>query len=89
LLVLSLRAPKSKKEVIGTMADTNSPSHSNKNKQYVATNTMRRPSHCHCRSDNAGESVKNCIFIALIELIQRPFLFDYPTLQLGSADDDE
>src|SRR6056300_1635257 len=48
---------------------------SNKNKQNVATNTMRRPSHRHCRSDYAGNGVKNCTFIAVIEGIQRPFLF--------------
>ena len=40
---------------------------SNKNKQYVATNTMRRPFHRHCRSDYAGNCVKNCTFIAVIE----------------------
>ncbi len=75
LLVLSLRAPNPK--IIGTMPWP-TPTllcHSNKNKQYLATNTMRRPSHCHCWSDNTGNRVNNCTFIAVIEWIQRPFLF--------------
>jgi hypothetical protein len=41
--------------------------YSNKNKQYVAANTIRRPSYRHCQSDNAGGRVKNCTFIAVIE----------------------
>jgi hypothetical protein len=41
--------------------------YSNKNKQYVAANTIRRPSYRHFQSDYAGGRVKNCTFIAVIE----------------------
>ena len=70
---------KSTKNHSPTMADTNSLLHysnSNKNKQYLTANTMRRPSYHHCWSDDAGNRVKNCTFISVIEWIHRLFLFN-------------
>src|SRR6056300_432691 len=54
LYLLALHAQKSKKRSSAPWPTPTLLRNSNKNKQYVATITIRRPSHRHCRSDYAG-----------------------------------
>ena len=67
LATLAARTKNPKKSIDAPWPTPTLLCHSSKNKQYVATNPMRRPSHCYCWSDYAGNRVKNCTFIAVIE----------------------